>query len=533
MHQRTNALCFLVLFLWLFPVGATYGEKRESLEERIQKQLAGLPAFMERGMSDYGIPGMAVAVVMGGEAVYAAGFGERKLGSGEAVDEHTVFGMASLTKAMTSAAMAMLVDEGKMDWDDRVRDHLPWFSLSDPWVSEHLTVRDLLSHRVGIGRLTGNRLRFMPGRDPETIMGFVKHMPFEQTFRSGYTYSNIMYMVAGQVIEAVSGMSWDDFMTERLFQPLLMTTASTSIKRLENMENAAWPHQEIFGEVVVIPRRNFDNVGPAASVNASVTDMSRWMLLHLGEPGAYKGQQLISREKILETHQPHQVFSLDDPLRDPLTGYGLGWGLREYKGYRVSQHSGATDGMTSFLLLMPEMDLGIVVASNLFCNFRPAVVYYILDAILETKEEKDWHAHYFEQFETLKAETLERRQAIEAQRQTGTSPSLPLEAYTGYYHHQVYDNAEISLHTNGHLVMQLWDDAEMIADLEHWHYDTFRAHWRNRSMREKFVTFDLDSMGTVKHLNVQFTLRQILISAGIYPADYYRVVPYQKVSGTE
>ncbi len=533
MQQKTSAFFLLILLLGLFPPAAAYGENHENLQEFVQQKLAGLPAFMERGMADYGIPGMAVAVVMEGELVYAKGFGERKLGSGEAVDERTVFGMASLTKAMTTAAIAMLVDEGKMAWDDRVRDHLPWFTLSDPWVSEHITVRDLLSHRVGIGRLTGNRLRFMPGRDPETIMDFVRHMPFEQTFRAGYVYSNIMYMVAGQIIEAVSGSSWDDFMSERLFLPLQMTTASTSINQLDNLDNAAWPHQEIFGEVVVIPRRNFDNVGPAASVNASVTDMARWMLLHLGEPGTYNGQQLISKENILETHQPHQVFPIDDPLRDPLTGYGLGWGLREYKGYRVSQHSGATDGMTSFLLLMPEKDLGIIVASNLYCSFRPAVIYTILDAILETEEAKDWHAYYFDQFTTLKTETLESRQAIEDQRQSGTSPSLPLEAYAGHFHHQVYDNAEIRLHEDGHLVMQLWNDEEMIADLEHWHFDTFRAHWRNRSMREKFVTFDLDSLGTVKQLNVQFTLRQILISAGIYPSDYYRIVPYRKVDSKE
>jgi len=202
MQQKTSAFFLLILLLGLFPPAAAYGENHENLQEFVQQKLAGLPAFMERGMADYGIPGMAVAVVMEGELVYAKGFGERKLGSGEAVDERTVFGMASLTKAMTTAAIAMLVDEGKMAWDDRVRDHLPWFTLSDPWVSEHITVRDLLSHRVGIGRLTGNRLRFMPGRDPETIMDFVRHMPFEQTFRAGYVYSNIMYMVAGQIIES-------------------------------------------------------------------------------------------------------------------------------------------------------------------------------------------------------------------------------------------------------------------------------------------------------------------------------------------
>ncbi len=505
-------------------VAASSDEGRDTIEAR----LSGLPAFMERGMADWGIPGMAVAVVQGEELVYSRGFGYTRLGADEEVDEHSIFAMASLTKAMTVAALGILVDEGKLHWDDAVRDHLPWFRLSDPWVTEQVTIRDLLSHQVGIGRLTGNRLRFMPGRDPQTILSFVQHMPFEASFRSGYVYSNMMYMVAGQVLEAASGMSWEHFMEERLFSPLGMTRSGTSITQLEGMENSSWPHQEIDGEVVVIPRRNFDNVGPAASVNASVYDMARWMMLHLGEPGSFRGQRLLSRENLLEAHQPQQVFRLDDPLTGELSGYGLGWGLRTYEGYRLSQHSGATDGMTSFLVLLPERDLGVLVVSNLFCNFRPAVVRYILDALLEIRREDDWHDHFFDEYTQLREETLARRAEIEGMRQSGKGPSLPLEAYGGTYLHPVYDNAEVKLDEKGQLSMQLWDDPEMIADLEHWHYDTFRAHWRNRSMREKFITFDLNEEGKASHLNVSFTLRQILIAVGIYPADHKRMVRFTR-----
>ena len=499
--------------------------------DEVTDRLSDLPAFMERGMQDWGIPGMAVAVVKDGDLVYAEGFGERKKGSGDAVNQHTVFGLASLTKAMTSTAMGMLVDEGKLSWDDKVRDHLPWFALSDPWVSEQVTIRDLLSHQVGIGRLTGNRLRFMPDRDPKTIMSFVRHMPFEQPFRSGYVYSNVMYMVAGQVIEAASGMTWDEFMQERIFNPLNMTSANTSITAISDTGNAAWPHQEIHEEVQVIPRRNFDNVGPAASVNASLTDMANWMMLHLGEPGVYNGEQLVEKKTIEFTHQPQQSFTLSDPLTEPLTGYGMGWGLQYYEGKRVSRHSGATDGMTSFLMLMPEEDLGVIVASNLFGNFRPAVINYVLDAMLGIDREKDWHDHYYDQYLAEKENAMERRRAIEERRQENTSMSLSPEAYTGHYHHKIYDNAEIRLNEEGGLIMQLWDNPDMIADLEHWHYDTFRAHWRNPSMREKFITFDLDNRGDIKHLNVKYTLRQILISVGIYPTDYYRIVEYEKQSG--
>ncbi len=521
--MRFKTLYAAIFFTAVLTYVSTAGKSGE-----IPVELSDLPGVMERGMSDWGIPGMAVAVVKDGKVFYSGGFGLRKLGQDDKVDKNTIFGVASLTKAITTTAIAILVDEGKVNWDDRVRDHLPWFELSDPWVGDNVTIRDLLSHRVGIGRLTGNRLRFMPGRDPETIMSFVRHMPFEEDFRSTYVYSNIMYMVAGQVVEAASGMSWEEFITNRIFIPLGMENTSASITRIGDDDNAAWPHQEIEGMVETIPRRNFDNVGPAASVNSTVRDMARWMMLQLGEPGEFNGERIVSRENLLETHQPHQVFRSDDPLTSPLTGYGLGWGLRYYEGYRVSQHSGATDGMTSNLVLLPEMELGIIVTSNLFCNFRPAVVNFILDAMLGTGNGTDWHEHYYERYLEEKKEAVRRREEIEGRRQEGTSPSLPLEEYTGHYYHKVYDNAEIRLNDRGRLEMQLWDDDEMIAELEHWHYDTFRAHWQNSSMREKFISFDLDQFGKVHRLNVKFTLRQVLISVGIYPTDYYRIVEYTR-----
>ncbi len=493
-------------------------------------RLSGLPAFIEQGMADWGIPGMAVAIVHHGEVVFAEGFGVRRPGDDGRVDKHTVFGMASLTKAMTATALGLLVDEGILQWDDRVKDHLPWFELSDPWVTQQVTIRDLLSHTVGIGRLTGNRLRFMPGRDGETIMGYVRHMPFEEPFRSGYVYSNMMYMVAGLVLEAASGRSWDEFLADRLFDPLGMEGASTSIARLDEQDNTAWPHQEFDGKVKVIPRRNFDNVGPAASVNASVMDMTRWVLLQLGEPGEYQGKELVSREVMHDIFQPRHAFPMSDPMSGQMSSYGLGWGIQHYEGYRVFQHGGATDGMTSRLVLLPEKNLGVIVASNLYCNFRPAVTNYVLDAILGIERETDWHEVFYGAYLETKASAMERRREIEARRVPDTGSGLPPVSYTGQYVHPVYDDAEVFIDEHGSLALQLWGDPEMIADLEHWHYNTFRASWRNKSMREKFITFDLDQFGNVSRMNVKFTLRQVLISVGIYPADYYRVVPYERLS---
>lgn len=491
--------------------------------------LEGLDEFIERGMKDWGIPGLAISVVRDGEVIYARGYGVRKLGEDAVVDEHTVFGVASTTKAMTVTALGMLADEGILHWDDRVRDHLPWFRLSDPWVSDMVTVRDLLSHRVGIGRMTGNRLVFMPDRDRRTILDHVSHQPFEIPFRSGYLYSNMMYMVAGMVIEGAAGISWDEFLPERIFIPLGMNSASVSITEIAEGDNAAWPHQEIEGTVQPIPRRNFDNVGPAASVNASATDMAQWMLFNLGEPGKYKDNRLVSREVMNDIFQPQHTFPARDPMTNSFTAYTLGWNSGYYEEYRIFQHGGATDGINSIIVLEPALDIGIFVAGNLFCGLRPAIVSWVLDRVLGIERDHDWHDMFFRQHKAEKESVLGARKTIEEARITETRPSLPLEAYTGIYHDIVYDDLVVRIGEDGALEICFWGDPEMVAYLEHWHYDTFRASWRNPAMREKFVTFGIDHQGKVKQLNVNFTLRPAMIEVGLYPADYTRTVEYKRV----
>ena len=492
-------------------------------------ELEGLHEFIERGMDDWKIPGMAVGIVHEGELVHAEGYGVKKMGEEDPVEAETLFGVASTSKAMTAAALGMMVDEGKLDWDDPVIKHLPDFQLSDPWVTKHVTVRDLLTHQVGIGRMTGNRLRFMPFRDRDKILEFIAHQPFEEPFRQGYVYSNMMYMVAGKVLRETSGKRWDDFMMEEFFPQLGMDRANVSVTMFDDDSNAAWPHQYIRGENQTIPRRNFDNVGPSASVNASLLDFGRWMKFQLGEPGVLDGERLISDEVMRETRQAQNTLSSPDPYQGNLRAYGLGWSLGSYRGYHTISHGGAADGMNTTLMMMPEKELGVVVFSNIFNNFRDAVARWVMDAYIGEREDgRDWHEYYLENYESRKAYAQNRRDDIEAKRVEGTRPSLSLNQFTGTYQDDVYDEVEVKLNQDGRLELHFWDDETQIAELEHWHYDTFRAHWKNPAQREKFVTFDLGSDGQPKTLNVEFTLRPVLLQVGIYPTDYYRIVEFEK-----
>lgn len=487
-----------------------------------------LPTYIEEGMAEWDIPGMAVAVVYEDEIIFADGFGVRSLEEGGDVDEHTLFGVASTTKAMTAASLAMLVEQGQLDWDTPVVEYMPTFQLSDPWVTAHVTPRDLLSHRVGVGRMTGNRLRFLPDRERPEVIHQMRHHDFEQPFRQGYVYSNVMYSVAGELIPAITNTSWDDFMQEELFDPLGMERSNTSITQFDpDDDNIAAPHQEIDGEVQPIPPRNFDNVGPSASVNTSVTEMAQWMRLHLGTPGVYEDRRLIDESLMREMHSAQNPLAAQDPYTE-MSAYGLGWSLQEHRGHRILQHGGATDGMNTNLMLLPEKDAGVIIMTNTFNRFMTAVGYEVVDAILGEQGTGNWHPRIRAAYERQYEAAMERRADIEAQRQDDTTPTFNLEAYTGTYEHDLYRTADVHTTDDGTLAITLWENDDMTLDLEHWHHDTFRAEWRNPAMREKFVWFDLDDSGTVQTLNVRWTLRPVLLQVGIYPTDYYREVAFER-----
>jgi CubicO group peptidase (beta-lactamase class C family) len=491
--------------------------------------LEGLDAFVERGMADWGIPGLAVAVVKDDRVVYARGYGVLGLEDRRAVDEHTLFGIASVSKAFTAAALGILVDEGRIAWDDPVVTHLPAFRLYDPYVTQTVTIRDLLAHRVGVGRITGNRLRWLPSRDHDEHIRRLRHLPPEQTFRDGYVYSNAMYMVAGQIIPAVTGESWGDFVERRLFGPLGMTRSNTSITRTPDGENAALPHQEIDGSVVSIPRRNFDAVGPAASINASVAELTAWLRLHLGQPGVLDGRRILSEATVREMHQAQNRIA-DAGLTGDLSAYGLGFGLGYYEGVRTSSHSGATDGMNTNLVLVPELNLGIVVTTNTFNTFMNALANRILDRYLGI-DDRDWHATHHQAYLRQKERAQATRDSMHAARDTGTRPSLPLRVYAGAYYDSLYADARVDFSGNA-LVLTFWDDPDMVADLEHWHHDTFRAVWRNRSMREEFVHFTRDRDGRVDALHIEWVLRPQLLQVGAYPSGYTREARLARVEGS-
>jgi len=474
-------------------------------------------SWVEESRKDWKIPGMAVGIVKGGKVVYAKGFGEKRLGSGTPVDANTIFSIASVSKNITAAALGILVDEGKIDWDDKITKHIPWFQLKDPWVTQEITIRDALTHRVGLGRILGNRLQFMTASPRDTILYQMRYMELEKPFRSEFVYNNVMYSLAGQIIEHVDGRTWDEFLIQRLFTPLEMTSASTSILQLKSTDNQAYPHQEIDGKIIPIQRRNWDNAGPAGGVNASVNDLIKWMLMQLGTSGSYNGKTIISEKQMNEIHKP-QMAQRPSNAMAAQSSYGLGWNITDYKGKRVITHGGATDGFNTSMYLMPELELGIIVVGNTFNSLGNAVAYQVMDAYLGSSD-VDWNKRYLERYNAAFERATKVRDKIHQARILDTKPALEVDNYVGVYKSPGYGKIEVKKKNND-LILHFWETEGLESKLEHWHYDTFRAIWKNPAQGMEFMQFHLGKDGAVEALDFEFVLRQMLPQVGAYPSTY-------------
>jgi CubicO group peptidase (beta-lactamase class C family) len=463
--------------------------------------LKGFDAYAEQALRDWRVPGMAIAVVRNDSVVFIKGYGVRELGKPALVDARTLFAIGSTTKAFTAAALAMLVDSGKVAWDDPVTKHLPWLELSDPYVTRELTVRDLLTHRSGLPR--GDLVWYGSAYDRSEVLHRLRYLKPSWSFRSRYGYQNIMFLAAGEVVAAVSGRSWGDFLKARIFTPLGMSSTNTSVTALAAAGDVATPHKKIDDTVRVIPWRNIDNIAPAGSINSSVADLAQWLRLQLAD-GTYGGRRLLSDSVVEEMHSPQVVIRMNKESRElfPDThflAYGLGWLLRDYHGKQFVGHGGAIDGMRAEIGLIPEAHLGAVVLCNLDgTSFPSAILYRALDAYMGAPP-RDWSAVLLAAARKAEAQGDSTEKAFEAKRVPNTHPSLPLERYAGTYLDSLYGTVEIA-EQGDRLVARM--GPAFVGDLTHWHFDTFKATWRDRGLGTSYLTFNVDAEGKVSSVEV-------------------------------
>ncbi|HYG99055.1 MAG TPA: serine hydrolase [Terriglobales bacterium] len=467
-----------------------------------------LDAYVARVMREFEVPGLAVAIVKDGQIVLAKGYGVRELGKPERVDEHTLFGIASNTKAFTAAALAMLVDEGKISWDDPVVKHLPWFQLYDPYVTRELTIRDLLTHRSGLGLGAGDLL-FWPGTTytRDEILYRMRYVKPASSFRSQYAYDNILYLAAGQIIPAVTGKSWDDFVKERIFAPLGMSSSNTSVSAFKPGDNITTPHARIEGRVNPIKWMNIDNTAPAGAINSSAADIAKWVLVRLNEGKLANGSRLFSEQQAREMWSAQTIMPIGEPpaplraLKPNFAAYALGFRVSDYRGRKLVDHTGGLAGLVSKVEMVPEENLGIVVLTNQEENGAyQSVIYHILDHYLKLPA-TDWTTAFRNEKNRQLAEAAEVERRQSTARNPNARPSLPLEKYAGKYNDAWYGTATIKLE-NGKLVMQLDHTPAMVGELEYWQYDTFKTRWRDRTLADAFVTFVLKADGGIEEMKM-------------------------------
>ncbi len=449
--------------------------------------------------------GMAIAVVKDDKVVSTKGYGIRELGKPERVDADTVFAIASNSKAFTTAALAILVDEKKLGWDDKVSKYLPDFQMYDPWVTNELTIRDLVTHRVGLDTFSGDLLWYETTYKPEEILQRLRHLKPVSSFRTRYGYQNLMFIAAGKVVEKASGKTWCSFITERILMPLGMSRTVCSINNLP--DNAAWPHNESGGTLRRLHRGNVDGSYAAAALNSSVNDLSKWVRLQLAG-GKFEGKQIISEAQAWGLHQPYlaQQISLGASRSNPtrhFSGVASGWFVYDYHGVKVINHSGGLDGMLSYTVLIPEKNLGFVVLTNSESAAFAVMMNKIRDVFVDAPK-RDWNAEAITQVAAMKKASDDAIAKADAERVKNTRPSMPLANYAGTYSDTMYGDVTIT-EENGRLVMRFLPSPNFVADLEHWHYDTFQIKWRPSvayNFPRGFVSFTIDRNAKTEKLVV-------------------------------
>ena len=528
--RRGSLPVAVALALLLAGSAALSGQPAADASEA-RARIAGLADYIEQSMPDWDLPGVAVGVVYQDEVVFLRGFGVKELGRDDPVDAETLFQIGSVSKSFAAGAIAALVDDGLVDWDDPVVEHLPWFRVKDPWITRSMTIRDILSHRSGMPGDAYPVLAVMDAREAAERL----RLPDNQApLRQGYRYSNQGYGVAGLVVEAVSGMTWGDWVRQRIFAPLGMERSAASPHEVWDDRfvataflgsapagrasiadapglNVAMPHGVARdGSRRVLSWQSYDSMQSAGSVVSSVADLVKWIRMHLGG-GRLDGKVVTQEATVAEMHAPQ--IRMDEPIvfGDQDGGaYGLGWRLASFEGHRYVSHSGGIFGFPAYVGMLPEAEAGVTVLANgsMWTPYYPhqEIAAWVFARLIGAPD-RDWHGEIMARTREIEAQVEAALAAQEAARIAGTAPSLPLERYAGTYEHEHGGRAHVELQDGGALRVHFGQPGSFSGALEHWHHDVFRLYYDGgdgQAYGSSFVTFTVGVQGGVAWMDMGF-----------------------------
>jgi CubicO group peptidase (beta-lactamase class C family) len=487
---------FLLLLLAVTVTTVFSQKKKTSLKDSI----AVFDAYIQNAMKDWRVPGMSVAIVKNNQIVFTKGYGVREITTDKKVDTKTYFSCASTTKAMTAVCMGILVDEGKVSWNDPVINYLPQLKLYDAYVTNELRIRDLFIHNSGVGNAdflwSDNIL------NADEILAKMKLVKPSYSFRSSFIYQNIFYLIAGKVITKITGKPWDIYVKEKIFDPLKMNHTKALLSEVHD-ENATKPHFLVDDKIMVIPKDSADVIAPAGSVTSCADDIALWMQCMI-DSSKYAGGRLVKPETWKYLLKPQTLvteseFYPTQYLTKPnFMTYGMGWFQQDYKGYKINFHTGSLNGATAIHAQLPDKKFGIYVFGNLdHAELRHALIFKALD-YFELGGERDWSTDFLHLYDSIKAEGKKREAQFAPKQIANTKPSLSLEKYTGHYENELFGFIDVTLH-DGKLKAVI--NSKLNADLEHFHFDTFKAEYERKWYGKDLVLFQLGADGTVSGIS--------------------------------
>ncbi|MEQ8240044.1 MAG: serine hydrolase [Cyclobacteriaceae bacterium] len=474
----------------------------------VQSQdLEKIDAYLSKSLTDWDIPGMSVAIVKDGKVVLSKGYGLKDINGSAKVDENTLFAIASNTKAFISSSLAILVDEGKCDWNDPVKKYIPEFEMYNDYVTNNTTIADLLSHRAGLGTFSGDMMWYKSDLGVNELIKKIKYLEPAYPFRSGYGYSNLMFITAGEVIKRITNQEWYEFAKGQFFDPLQMTRTIASTDDLKAKGNYAMPHKPFEGETKTIPWVNWDNMGAAGGIISSANDMAQWMILQL-KNGVFNGDTILQPQQQNITWTTHNSQVLSQKAKETVpgrhfNGYGLGWALNDYYGNLMVGHSGGYDGMYSRVMMIPDQNLGIVILSNSMKGNTFPLSLYIVNQFIE-KDKRDWSDEFLNRNGGTKDPVMARIDALKKARIKKSKPTLSLEKYAGTYHSGMHGKVKIKVSENN-LLLTFENAPSLGATLTHWHNDTWQINWNENHAWFDFglVTFKIDNALKITGMNIE------------------------------
>ena len=490
--------------------------------------------LVAHAMEEFTVAGVAIAVVKDGEIIHQKGYGVKSVESKGEVDEHTNFAIASNTKAFTTAALAILVEEGKLSWQDKVKKHIPEFKMYNAYVTENFNIQDLLTHRSGLGLGVGDLMIFPDGGDytVDDILSSFQYFEPQSAFRTKFDYDNLLYIVAGEVIARVSGMSWEEFIQSKILEPLDMEQSYSSIVNLPKNSNVAIPHLNVDGELTIIESEAWDPKkinGAAGSIYANVNDLANWMLVHLnkGKYGPELENQLFSERSQREMWKIHTTLnaSRNPRYNSHFAGYGLGWNLTDVKGNLSVSHTGGLSGMLSKTIMIPDLNLGVVVLTNTWIDgaaIFASVSQSIVDSYLGL-EELDWvnlYAGQFQQVEHFADSVVEDVwKTVEAADQSQINPN----DYIGTYVDNWFGKVEI-FQQGDQLHFKSLRSPKLSGPMAYYKANSFAIKWTYPNMEaDAFAIFSLDEEGKAIGIKMKGISPDIDFSYDFQDLDFVRV----------